>query len=214
MKSIVLQAENIQKIYKLPTHTVEVLRSVSLTVESGEWISLTGQSGCGKTTLLMILGALDKPNSGTISYLGQEVTSLKSKDLARLRRLNLGFIFQSYQLFPELNAIENVMLPGQLDRKPLKELTERATMLLQSVNMENRLQHLPGELSGGEQQRIAIARALMNHPKILLADEPTGNLDRDNANEVLKILEHLIKAGKTRNQALLFSHFSIVMLRF
>jgi len=188
---IALQAVDLHKTYVLASHTIEVLRGVNLSVGAGEWLAVTGQSGCGKTTLLHLLGALDKPCSGDIVCCGQSLSRLGAVAKARLRRRRIGFIFQSYQLFPELTAHENVMLAGRIDGVATKLCRERARELLAGVGMEHRLAHRPAELSGGEQQRIAVARALMNRPDVILADEPTGNLDHDSGVEVMRILQRL-----------------------
>ena len=191
MNSVALEVRGIKKKYKLPQKKIDVLRGVDLSVDVGQWILLTGQSGCGKTTLLYILGTLDSPDSGTIHCFGQSVCQMSSYEKSRLRRVRLGFVFQSYHLFPELSSVENVMLPGRLTHIDLKSLKNRAAQLLAELGMGDRLNHRPAELSGGEQQRIAIARALMNEPDIVLADEPTGNLDDKNTHEIMDILSKL-----------------------
>ena len=195
MANVVLQVEGLDKKYVLNHKTIAVLKRIELTVQSGQWIMLTGQSGCGKTTFLRLLGSLDVPDSGTIKCFGESITKMTGKEKARLRRQKIGFVFQSYQLFPELDALENVMLPGRLNNGNLKARRDRAESLLDSVGMLDRLHHRPAELSGGEQQRIAIARAIMNDPDIILADEPTGNLDDVNTLEIMKILRRFQGEG-------------------
>ena len=187
----IVEAADLKKSYKIYGHKIEVLRGLNLSVNTGEWISLMGQSGCGKTTLLRILGALDKPDSGNVICKSSNITQLSSLQKAKFRRRQIGFIFQNYQLFTELNAFENVMLPGQLANQTTKEIQTRASELLVEVGMIDRKLHRPAELSGGEQQRIAIARALMNRPSIILADEPTGNLDDKSSKDIMDILLRL-----------------------
>lgn len=175
-----ISCKNITKSYQ----NVSVLGGVSLDVKEGSLSSIVGSSGAGKSTLLHILGTLDQPDSGSIILNGIEITKLNSRDLAKLRNQQIGFIFQFHHLLPEFTAIENVTIPGFIAKRPDKEVVDKATELLQFLGMGHRMDHKPSQLSGGEQQRVAIARALINSPKILLADEPTGNLDQKNANEV------------------------------
>ena len=186
-----LQINSIQKGYGHAHKKIIVLSDVNLTVEMGTWVTLMGRSGCGKTTLLRILGAIDFPDSGEIKCFGKPVQGMSAIEKAKLRRTKLGFIFQSYHLFTELDALENVILPGRLGKLPLKQLTDRAKNLLENLGIGNRLSHRPNELSGGEQQRVAIARSLMNNPDIILADEPTGNLDEKNTEDIMAILQKL-----------------------
>lgn len=180
---------NLTKKFKLEKDFITVFEDISFTVEAGEWISLTGSSGCGKTTLLHLLGGLDKPNSGEVRFKNQRFSTLRPADRARLRRKNIGFVFQSFNLFPELNALENVTLPAKIAGISLTDT--KAAELLDHVGLSHRMKHRPAELSGGEQQRVAIARALMMEPEALLADEPTGNLDDENSLEVMKIFQQL-----------------------
>ena len=175
----------------MPQKEIDVLKGVDLSVSAGTWVSLAGESGCGKTTLLYILGTLDKPDDGTIQCFGQCISGMNSFEKARLRQVRIGFVFQTYHLFPELTAVENVMLPGRLAKTDLSDLKDRAMRLLRQIGMDSRHNHRPAELSGGEQQRIAIARALVNNPDIILADEPTGNLDDKNSLEIMEILAKL-----------------------
>ena len=179
-----ISCKNITKSYQ----NVSVLGGVSLDVKEGSLSSIVGSSGAGKSTLLHILGTLDQPDSGSIILNGIEITKLNSRDLAKLRNQQIGFIFQFHHLLPEFTAIENVTIPGFIAKRPDKEVVDKATELLQFLGMGHRMDHKPSQLSGGEQQRVAIARALINSPKILLADEPTGNLDQKNVNEVLELL--------------------------
>lgn len=176
-----LKAENIHKNYG----SLEVLKGVDLELGKGEIVSIVGPSGSGKSTLLHILGTLDRPAKGTININGNQVNKLNDKQLAAFRNRNIGFVFQFHHLLPEFTALENVCIPGwiQGDRKK-KEVAERAQSLLESLNLGHRLNNKPGAMSGGEQQRVAVARALINNPLIIFADEPTGNLDSANAREL------------------------------
>lgn len=187
---------NLTKKFKLEKDFITVFEDLSFSIESGEWISLTGSSGCGKTTLLHLLGGLDKPTTGKILFKNQRFSNLSPAARARLRRKNIGFVFQSFNLFPELNALENVTLPARIAGLTLPGI--KAEELLAHVGLSHRLKHRPAELSGGEQQRVAIARALMMEPEVLLADEPTGNLDDENSLEIMKIFQKLHQDhGKT-----------------
>ena len=177
MSEPLIQAQSIHKGYSLGRRKLEVLRGVDLCVESGEFIALKGSSGAGKSTLLHLMGGLDHPDAGTIRVRGVSLQSLGPAELARFRNRDVGLIFQAFHLMPEFDARENVVLPGRMARRPLAEVQAEADVLLQRVGLADRLDHRPGELSGGEQQRVAIARALVNNPTLILADEPTGNLD-------------------------------------
>ena len=172
-----IQAENIFKKYG----DLEVLRGVDLTVEPGEIVSIVGASGAGKTTLLQILGTLALPNAGTLAVGGQSTSGMSRRDLSAFRNAHLGFVFQFHRLLPEFNALENVMMPAWIAGQKDSGTRSRATHLLKELGLGHRLDHNPAELSGGEQQRVAVARALMNEPSVLLADEPSGNLDSENA---------------------------------
>ena len=172
-----IQATNIVKSYG----PLEVLRGLDFNVESGEVVAIVGASGAGKSTLLQILGTLDVPNQGELHIDGTPVHGMSRSALSRFRNENLGFVFQSHRLLPEFNAVENVMMPAWISGQSTDQSTPRAEALLQELGLGHRLAHNPSELSGGEQQRVAVARALMNRPKVLLADEPSGNLDSENA---------------------------------
>ena len=172
-----IQATNIVKSYG----ALEVLRGLDLKVESGEVVAIVGASGAGKSTLLQILGTLDVPNQGELHIDGTPVHGMSRSALSRFRNENLGFVFQSHRLLPEFNAVENVMMPAWISGQSTDQSAPRAEALLQELGLGHRLAHNPSELSGGEQQRVAVARALMNRPKVLLADEPSGNLDSENA---------------------------------
>lgn len=175
-----LKAENIIKSYG----ELQVLKGVSVNINQGEIVSIVGASGAGKTTLLQILGTLDKSDSGAVYYDNIDVMSLSNKKLAQFRNENIGFIFQFHHLLPEFTAIENVCIPAYLGKKNKKETEAKAKELLSKLGLSNRIDHKPSELSGGEQQRVAVARALINNPKVILADEPSGNLDSANAQEL------------------------------
>ena len=166
----------------------QALREVSLHLQPGESHALIGENGAGKSTLLHLMGGLDQPDSGTIVAKGLTLGNLDTSRLTRFRNEDVGLIFQAFHLMPELDALENVILPGRMGRRPLKECREAATALLERVGLGDRLDHQPGELSGGEQQRVAIARALINRPSLLLADEPTGNLDTKTSSEIIRLL--------------------------
>ena len=179
-----IEVKNIHKSFG----TLEVLKGVDLTVEKGEIVSIIGKSGAGKTTLLQIIGTLDKPDSGSVVIDGVEVFALKEKELANFRNRHIGFIFQFHQLLPEFNALENVMMPALIARIPEKEAEQRAVQLLTELGMAERLTHKPSQLSGGEKQRVAAARAMMMSPDVILADEPSGSLDESNKKELHKLL--------------------------
>lgn len=191
MENLLFEVKNVSKDYRLEGTSISVLRGINLTIKRGEWVALTGPSGCGKSTLLHLLGNLDKPTKGKILLEGIDFRRLWFTQQAKIRRERIGFIFQAYHLFPELNAIENVTLPARKWFCDAKKIQERAISLLTQFGLQDRLKHRPQELSGGEQQRVAIARALLNDPDIILADEPTGNLDFKASNEIVEILQHL-----------------------
>jgi lipoprotein-releasing system ATP-binding protein len=170
-------AEGVKKEFLHMGRTLEVLRGIDLTIAHGEIVAIVGQSGAGKSTLLHCFGTLDVPTSGSLKLDGEELTGLSSSRLADIRNKHIGFVFQFHHLLPEFNAVENVMMPGLISGRPRKELEARARALIEEVGLKDRASHRPGELSGGEQQRVALARALVLEPKLILADEPTGNLD-------------------------------------
>ena len=179
-----IEVKNIHKSFG----TLEVLKGVELTVEKGEIVSIIGKSGAGKTTLLQIIGTLDKPDAGKVVIDGVDVFALNETALADFRNRHIGFIFQFHQLLPEFNALENVMMPALIARVPEKEAEERAKQLLTDLGMAERLTHKPNQLSGGEKQRVAAARAMMMSPDVILADEPSGSLDESNKKELHKLL--------------------------
>lgn len=188
MSEILLSARNVTKSYTMGKRRLDVLRGVSLEVARGEFIALRGASGAGKSTLLHLFGGLDLPNAGEIWFAGKNLAQSSETELTRLRNAKVGFIFQAYHLLPELDALENVCVPARLARIPAEAAAKRGKELLMRVGLGARLDHKPYELSGGEQQRVAIARALMNEPELILADEPTGNLDSHTGGEIVDLL--------------------------
>jgi len=180
--------ENVKREYRMGAQLVEVLKDVSMTVPPGRITAVSGVSGAGKTTLLNLLGTLDRPTKGSISFRGRDTSRLSVGELNRLRNAEIGFVFQFYYLVPELTALENVMLPGLVRGMRRSALSKRAKELLEQVGLAERVQHRSAELSGGEQQRVAIARALYNEPQVVLADEPTGNLDERTSEGIQQLL--------------------------
>jgi ABC-type lipoprotein export system ATPase subunit len=188
MNDVLLQAKGIYKTYLLGQRALEVLRGVDVEVRRGDFLALRGASGAGKSTLLHLLGGLDAPNRGEIRLAGRDLAGLSRRELARLRNEEVGYIFQAYYLLPELDALENVCLPARMARRPAAQAAARGRELLARVGLQERMEHKPYELSGGEQQRVAIARALINEPDLVLADEPTGNLDSHTGQEIIELL--------------------------
>ncbi|MFB9376473.1 ABC transporter ATP-binding protein [Kineococcus gynurae] len=186
-----IEAVDVTRSYDLGGTVVDALRGVSFTVSDGEYAAIVGPSGSGKSTLMHLLGCLDRPTSGVLRVGGRDIGDLSDTDLAALRNAEIGFVFQSFQLLPRQSAMANVMLPLVYAGTPRAERHDRAEAALRAVNLGHRLDHRPNQMSGGEQQRVAIARALVSRPRILLADEPTGNLDTRNGAEVMRILEEL-----------------------
>ena len=179
-----IEAKNIHKSFD----TLEVLKGVDLSINNGEIVSIVGSSGAGKTTLLQIIGTLDIPNSGSVKLNGIDINALNEKELSAFRNKHIGFIFQFHQLLPEFTALENVMIPALISGKDTKSSKKLALDLLDYLQLSNRIEHKPAELSGGEKQRVAVARALINHPSIILADEPSGSLDTSNKEALHKLL--------------------------
>lgn len=193
----IITIEDITKTYKTKKREVEVLKNIDLTFSLGKFYAIMGPSGSGKSTLFNILGLVDTPSSGTYKINEIDTTKLTDKSSSIIRMNNIGFVFQDFNLDPYLNALENVMMPLYLNKKIKKEDREKISKdILTKLNLENRLEHFPNELSGGEAQRVAIARALVNNPNIILADEPTGNLDEELETEIFKILKSLTKENK------------------
>ncbi|MDH7503254.1 MAG: ABC transporter ATP-binding protein [Verrucomicrobiota bacterium] len=195
--SALLAARNLYKTYRLGRRDLPVLRGVDLTLERGSFLALRGASGAGKSTLLHLLAGLDTPTAGEVYFDGVSLARLSGRQLAILRNRKIGFVFQAYHLLPELDALENVCAPARIGRMTAKKAEERARALLQRVGLGDRLDHRPSELSGGEQQRVAIARALINDPEVILADEPTGNLDSATGREIIDLLCELHAERKT-----------------
>ncbi len=188
---ILLEARDLHRSFRLGHQTIQVLRGVNLQIRERSFLALRGASGAGKSTLLHLLGGLDRPTRGEILWRGTPLTRLSDTQLTRFRNQHVGFVFQAYYLFPELDALENVALPARMARVPAQEAEAKAVQLLQRVGLGDRLKHRPNELSGGEQQRVAIARALINDPELILADEPTGNLDSRSGAEILALLREI-----------------------
>lgn len=202
--STVLRAEGLIKSFPAGLRQIEVLRGVDLALHPGESLSIRGESGCGKTTLLNLLAGLERPDNGAVRWNEEAITTLSGRQLARRRSRYCGMVFQAYFLIPELNALENLLLVARIAKTPLAVATERATALLQRVGLAERMTSLPTQLSGGERQRVAVARALMNEPAVLFADEPTGNLDERTSEEVLELL--LEVTGKEGASLILVTH--------
>ena len=185
------------KVFRTEEIETTALNKVSFEINDGEFVAIMGPSGCGKSTLLNILGLLDNPTDGSYQLLGQEVAKLKEKDRTKFRKGNIGFVFQSFNLIDELNVFENVELPLRYLNISSSERKARVTEMLKRMNISHRAQHFPQQLSGGQQQRVAIARAVVSNPKLILADEPTGNLDSKNGKEVMDLLTQLNEEGTT-----------------
>ncbi|MCX6801464.1 MAG: ABC transporter ATP-binding protein [Candidatus Diapherotrites archaeon] len=197
-KKPIIEVQNVSKIYKMDEVDVVALDGVSLKIYPGEFVSIMGPSGSGKTTLLDVLSVLMRPTQGKIIINGKDVSTLNDNELAIIRGKTIGFVFQTFNLIPKLSALENVMMPMWFRGVPLKERKARAEEVLREVGLEDRMTHKPSELSGGQRQRVAIARALANEPEVIVADEPTGNLDSKAGKQVLGILKELNeKQGKT-----------------
>ncbi|HEY7493290.1 MAG TPA: ABC transporter ATP-binding protein [Candidatus Tectomicrobia bacterium] len=188
---MLIQVEDVSKAYTQQKTRIEVLRGVHMRVATGEMVAIVGPSGAGKSTLLHLMGGLERPSSGTIRYGEVDLLQLRDDQLADFRNCHIGFVFQFHHLLPEFSALENTMMPALIQRRTKHEAQQEAQQLLVSVGLGNRVHHRPGELSGGEQQRVAVARALMNKPDVILADEPTGNLDRATGQSMQKLLRQL-----------------------
>jgi lipoprotein-releasing system ATP-binding protein len=190
-------ADNVKKSFYHMGRTLEVLRGINLTIEEGEIVAVVGQSGAGKSTFLHCMGTLDLPSSGSIKIAGEELTTMSGNRLAELRNRTIGFVFQFHHLLPEFNALENVLMPGLIQGRSKREMEPRAHKLLDEVGLSDRALHRPGELSGGEQQRVALARALVLDPKLVLADEPTGNLDSRTSQQIHDLFFAINKQRRT-----------------
>ncbi len=195
---VVIEAIGLCKSFNLGDIEVEVLNNIDLNIHKGDFVSIMGPSGSGKSTLLYLLGGLDKPTSGSIKINGRELSTMKDKEQSIMRRRDVGFVFQFYNLIPNLNVEENIMLPILLDGKRMKDYKDRLDEILNIVDLSNRRKHTPRELSGGQQQRVAIARALINEPDVIFADEPIGNLDSKSGTDVMELLQKInIQNNKT-----------------
>lgn len=192
-----IKLENLSKVYRTEEIESTALNQVSFQIEKGEFVSVMGPSGCGKSTLLNILGMLDKPESGSYEFLGKEVSGLNEKGRSEVRKQNIGFIFQNFNLIDELTVFENIELPLIYNKVSAAERKSRVNELIEKIGISHRASHFPQQLSGGQQQRVAVARALITKPPLILADEPTGNLDSSHGNEVMELLCNLNEAGTT-----------------
>ena len=198
IKMNLIETKNLVKVYnKGKENELEVLHGINLKIKEGEFTTITGPSGSGKSTLLHILGCLDTPTSGKVFFEGKDISKLSSEQLAKIRREKIGFVFQQFNLIPALTCLENVEIALRIAGKSKSQSRQRAAELLQMVGLGKRLNHSPSQLSGGEMQRVAIARALANKPKLILADEPTGNLDSKSGQEIIKIMKDLNVKGYT-----------------
>lgn len=193
--SPVIHLDNVWKVYHVGDIKVEALRGVDISIKSGEFVAITGHSGSGKSTMMNMVGALDVPSKGIIYLDGKDISKLHESDLAEIRGKKIGFVFQQFNLISTLTALENVMLP--MEFQDTDNAMEKATKVLELVGLGDRMNHKPHELSGGQQQRVAIARALANNPEVILADEPTGNLDSKTGKEIMNLFENLNENGKT-----------------
>jgi putative ABC transport system ATP-binding protein len=197
MHTCVIELRDIRKTYKMGHETIHALAGVSLSINKGEYVAFMGPSGSGKSTLMNILGCLDSPSQGMYILNGSDVSRMADNQLADVRNREIGFVFQTFNLLPRLSALDNVALPLIYAGLGRKERTERARRTLEDVGLGQRLDHKPNELSGGQRQRVAVARALINHPSILLADEPTGNLDTKTSYEIMELFNRLYQKGHT-----------------
>jgi lipoprotein-releasing system ATP-binding protein len=202
--SPMVEARQVRKTYRDGARPTDVLLGVDLEVSEGEAVAIVGPSGSGKSTLLHLLGGLDRPDGGTILVQGRDLSSLGAEALARFRNREIGFVFQYHELLPDFDALENVTIPGRIAGRPLSEVESEARRLLVEVGLEPRLHHFPSQLSGGERQRVALCRALLLAPPLLLADEPTGNLDRESGGQILDLLLDLRE--RRRSTAIVVTH--------
>jgi putative ABC transport system ATP-binding protein len=195
--NILIKINNVRKTYGKGESEVKAVNDVDLEIKKGEFVALLGASGSGKSTLLHILGAMDKPTSGDVIFDGKSIVKMSERKLFKFRLKSIGFIFQTFNLIPSLTALENIMLPMRLNKVPKNIAKKKSLELLEMVDLKDRALHIPAKLSGGQKQRVAIARALANDPALILADEPTGNLDSKNSDKIMKILHELSNKGYT-----------------
>lgn len=196
-RTMIIQTKNLVKLFRTEEVETTALAGISIQIEEKEFVSIMGPSGCGKSTLLNIIGLIDNPDDGKFLFLGEDISDFNERQRASLRKQNIGFIFQSFNLIDELSVYENVELPLIYTKIPAAERKQRVEAVLEKMNMSHRIRHFPQQLSGGQQQRVAVARALVNQPKLILADEPTGNLDSEHGDEVMKMLKQLNAEGTT-----------------
>ena len=194
---MIIETESLKKLYRTEEVETTALDGVSIKIDEGEFVSIMGPSGCGKSTLLHVLGLIDNPSEGNYLFQGKDVAGYSERQRAPLRKANIGFVFQSFNLIDELTVYENVELPMIYNKTPASERKPRVEEVLDKMNMGHRMKHFPLQLSGGQQQRVAVARAIVNQPNLILADEPTGNLDSEHGEEVMKILVNLNEEGTT-----------------
>jgi putative ABC transport system ATP-binding protein len=197
MKDEIIKLADVSKTYQMDDVRVQALKRINLEIDKGEFVAIMGPSGSGKSTMLHLIGCLDRPTGGRVIINGTDISKLNDSKLARLRGSEIGFVFQTFNLYPTLTALENVELPMIIAEKNIKERKEKALQLLKIVDLQERSNHLPSQLSGGERQRVAIARAMANDPQIILADEPTGNLDSKSGTEIMRTFVRLNEEGKT-----------------
>ncbi len=206
MNAPYISVKDVVKGYNIGKTRVEVLRDINLEIQKGEFVALLGSSGCGKTTLLNLLGTLERPEEGEITCDGNVFSKMSNRACSQFRSLRIGFVFQSYHLIPEINVLSNILIANKMSPKPDSKAKERALALLDRLGLSQRIKHHPYELSGGEQQRVAIARALINNPDLILADEPTGNLDRASGEGILEIFTQIRKDLTQRPTIVMVTH--------
>jgi putative ABC transport system ATP-binding protein len=197
MMETIMELQDVWKIYRMGEFDVPALQGIYLTIKTNEFVAITGPSGCGKSTMLNMIGCLDMPTRGKVFLEGKDISTFKSDELARIRGKKIGFIFQTFNLYPTLTALENIQLPMRIHEIPEKDVADTSKKLLDTVGLSDRKAHFPAQLSGGQQQRVAVARSLSTGPSILLADEPTGNLDTKSGGEIMDVFKRLNNEGLT-----------------
>ncbi len=193
----IIELQDVWKIYRMGEFDIPALQGINLTIKKNEFVAITGPSGCGKSTMLNMIGCLDMPTRGKVFLEGKDISTFKSDELARIRGKKIGFIFQAFNLYPTLTALENIQLPMRIHEIPEKDVADTSKKLLDTVGLSDRKAHFPAQLSGGQQQRVSVARALSTSPSILLADEPTGNLDTKSGGEIMDVFKRLNNEGLT-----------------